>query len=471
MKPSVVSATVSGMIPRKSSFPWFFFWKVARLQVWVIAILFGLMCIWNYDVAINVLPFLFLGSILFLFSFIVISKPLRNILERVATIVHADLPYEQQLNLFYQRNEWAQIDAALRDAAKKQQEQLHTIQAENNKFTTLLASISNEILAIDKHSNVLFYNPRFSRNFLHGKEKLQEGGKLWSVLEISEANDLFLKVLKEAKPLKLKSFPVLSQGDQRFYNLTVSPLPDGEGNTNGAVGVFYDVTDSKKTEQMRVDFVANVSHEIRSPLTSIKGFTQMLKAGQARMPEDFHPFLDRILHNTERMIALFNDLLNLSVIESGDKIKREDIDLAQMLDHVEAAVKTLHLNKPLYVKRNIQHSSIYADSKLFEQVLINLVENACKYSQENPVVTITSNKRGNIIEIMISDNGPGIGKEHLGRIFERFYRVDSSRERGSGGTGLGLAIVKHIVVKHHGTIRAESDGINGTTFTIELPQS
>lgn len=470
MKPFVGSATVSRMIPRKSSFPWFFFWKVARLQIWVIGIIFGLMCIWNYEVAIAILPFLFLATAIFLICFIVISKPLRNILERVATIVHADLPYEQQLSLFYQRNEWAQIDAALGDAAKKQQDQLQTIQAENNKFTTLLASISNEILAIDKHSNVLFYNPRFARNFLFGKEKLQEGGKLWSVLEIPEVNELFATVLSEPKPQKLKGFPVFIQGIQRFYNLTVTPLPDGDGNINGAVGVFTDVTDSKKTEQMRVDFVANVSHEIRSPLTSIKGFTQMLKAGQARIPEDFHPFLERILHNTERMIALFNDLLNLSVIESGDKINREEIQLSQLLDHVEAAVKTLLHNKQLLVRRDLKHPSIFADSKLIEQVLINLVENAGKYTQTEPVVTIASQKIDNIVEIRITDNGPGIGKEHLERIFERFYRVDSSRERGSGGTGLGLAIVKHIVVRHHGTIRAESDGSHGTTFIIELPQ-
>lgn len=459
------------MTPSTSSFPWFFFWKIARLQAGVTAALFLGLAVWDFEIALSVLPFILVASLVFMACFGVLSRPLRTILERVAAIVHADLPYDQQLNLFYQRNEWAQIDAALNDAARKQLTQLQTIQAENRKFTTLLASISNEILAVDRHTNVLFYNPRFSRNFLSGKEKLQEGGKLWSVLEVPEAVALFENVLRDPQPQKLKGFPLSVQNEVRYYNLTVTPLPDANGTVNGAVGVFTDVTDAKKTEQMRVDFVANVSHEIRSPLTSIKGFTQILKAGQAQVPAELHPFLDKILHNTERMIALFNDLLNLSVIESRDRMSPEEVQLADILDQVEDTVATLFPGKSFELKRDLQRPTAFVDAKLFEHVLINLMENACKYAGENPVVTVGSRLLGQDLEITLSDNGPGIAKEHLGRIFERFYRVDSSRERGTGGTGLGLAIVKHIIVKHHGTIRAESDGQHGTTFIITLPQS
>ena len=469
MKPSEESATVSGMTPRTSSFPWFFFWKITRLQIGVTALLFTTLSLWNFETALQVLPFLIVASLVFLASFAWLSRPLRTILERVATIVHADLPYEQQLNLFYKRNEWAQIDAALSDAAHKQQIQLSTIQAENRKFTTLLASISNEILAIDSHTNVLFYNPRFQTHFLANREKLQEGGKLWSVLEIAEAKELFENVLKDPRPQKLKGFPVTIQNETRFYNLTVTPLPDANGQVNGAVGVFADVTDAKKTEQMRVDFVANVSHEIRSPLTSIKGFTQMLKAGQARIPEEMHPFLERILHNTERMIALFNDLLNLSVIESSDRIKVEATEVAEIIDQAQASVSALLPGKSFTLVRELTQATARVDVKLFERVMINLLENACKYSGESPRVLVRSEVSAGKFVLRLSDNGPGIGKEHLGRIFERFYRVDSSRERATGGTGLGLAIVKHIVVKHHGSIHAESDGQHGTTFVITLP--
>lgn len=470
MKPSVGSATVSGMTPRTSSFPWFFFWKITRLQIGITALSFVALAMWDFNVALQVLPFLIASGLVFITCFAWLSRPLRNVLERVATIVHADLPYEQQLDLFYQRNEWAQIDAALSDAAKKQAVHLHTIQAENRKFTTLLGSISNEILAIDQHKNVLFYNPRFARHFLAGKEKLQEGGKLWSILEIPEAVTLFETVLQDPRPQKLKGFPVSVQNEIRFYNLTVTPLPDASGNVSGAVGVFTDVSETKKTEQMRVDFVANVSHEIRSPLTSIKGFTQMLKAGQGKIPEEFHPFLEKILHNTERMIALFNDLLNLSVIESRDRIQLELTPLGDILDLAEAAVQSTDPLKQFKVHRDLRSSQILVDPKLFEHVLINLLENARKYSGGSVAeVTVSGQEVAGRFELRVSDKGPGIPKEHLGRIFERFYRVDTSRERGTGGTGLGLAIVKHIVGKHQGSIHAESDGQTGTTFVISLP--
>jgi signal transduction histidine kinase len=133
-------------------------------------------------------------------------------------------------------------------------------------------------------------------------------------------------------------------------------------------------------------------------------------------------------------------------------------------------VRTLHREKGFVLERDLEVDDIEADPKLFEQVLTNLVENACKYAGATPVVRVVSRYEGNRLLIKVTDNGPGISKEHLGRIFERFYRIDSSRERSTGGTGLGLAIAKHIVVKHQGSIRAESDGTNGTTFVMEFPR-
>lgn len=459
------------MTPSSSSFPWFFFWKVARLLAVILAGTLALMGFWDGDLAMRCLPF-FAGSYLtFMFAFGILSRPLRLVLERVARIIQADLPYGQQLSLFYQKNEWAQIDAALVDATKKQQGHLQTIREENSKFTSLLESISNEILAVDRQSNVLFYNPRFARTFLHGKEKLQQGGKLWSVLEHPEAVKAFEDALQGPRLLKLKGFPVMFGSEARFYNLSLSPLASVDEKGTGVVGVFTDVTDAKLAEQMRVDFVANVSHEIRTPLTSVKGFSQMLAKNQERLPEDLRGILDKILHNSERMIALFNDLLNLSAIEAKDRVQVTRVDVDELMDHVESTVASVHKDKALELTREFQEKEIEVDPKLFEQVLINLVENACKYGGAKPQVKVQVARAKHQVEVRVSDQGPGIPKEHLGRIFERFYRVDSSRERGTGGTGLGLAIVKHIVAKHQGTIRAESDGVRGTTFIIELPRA
>ncbi|MBY0516615.1 MAG: PAS domain S-box protein [Bacteriovoracaceae bacterium] len=469
MKPSAALAIDLKMEQPKARFPWYFFWQNIRLNFIVGGTVFASMWFYEPALALKSAPFMLVGFFVSTFIFYRNTKPLSRLLSRVARIVANDLPYRNRLELLYERNEWAQIEAALTDADQKLHSQLKTIQAENRKFTTLLASISNEILAIDKQQNVLFYNPRFERTFLYSKEKLQSGGKLWSVLDIIEARNVFNDVIIEKQTKKLKGFSLEIYGETRYFNLTVSPLPGDDSDIGGAVGVFSDVTDAKRTEQMRVDFVANVSHEIRTPLTSVKGFTQVLKANKAKLPEDLHGFIDRILHNTERMIALFNDLLQLSVIESRDKIRPEIVEIDELINHVEAGVKALHKEKDIKIEKKISVKEFNVDPKLFEQVLTNLIENACKYGGAHPQITIETYQSNKALCVQITDNGPGIGKEHLARIFERFYRVDHSRDRETGGTGLGLAIVKHIIMKHHGNIHAESDGLHGTKFIIELP--
>lgn len=452
----------------RTHFPWYFFWKINRLNVGV-----GLFVgagLWFIDagLALRAVPVLVAGQLLSAFFLYRATKPLGRVLDRVARIVAKDLEHKQKLELFYRRDEWSSIEAALAEADGRLDAQFRTIQAENRKFTTLLESINKEILAIDVHSNVLFYNARFERNFIQRRDKLQSGGKLWSVLDIKDARDVFTQALRDEKMQKLKGFAVTVAGQLRYYNLTVNPLPGESTSVGGVVGVFTDVTESRLAEQMRSDFIANVSHEIRTPLTSIKGFTQILSSKKAQLPEELHDFLDRIRHNTERMIALFNDLLQLSVIESKDRMQVEPSSLAEILAHVEATMRTLYHQKPLVLERSLAVDHVLVDPKMFEQVLTNLVDNACKYGGDAPRVTVTSEQVEDRIRIKVSDEGPGIAREHLPRLFERFYRVDSSRDRGTGGTGLGLAIVKHIVSKHKGTITADSDGAHGTCFTIEL---
>ncbi len=451
-----------------SSFPWYFYWRTVRLNA-AITLSLGL-GLWVIDgpLALKALPLLALSSLAAAYFSYRTTKPLERVLARVTKIISSDLSHGRRIELFYRKDEWAKIEAALVEADERLQAQLKTIQAENRKFTTLLNSISNEILAIDPQANVLFFNPRFARTFISGKEKLQSGGKLWSVLDVPEARAVFEEVLQTGQSKKLKGFKLAQGNELRFYNLTVSVLPGEAQASHGAVGVFTDVTEAKLTEQMRVDFVANVSHEIRTPLTSIKGFTQILKAHERHLPPELQGFMDKILHNTERMISLFNDLLQLSVIESRDRLRIEDTSLDRLLDHVEASVQAAHPDRPLRFAHDLGVNEVRADAKLFEQVLTNLIDNACKYGGD--AITVSSRKLDDMVEIRVSDNGPGIAREHLPRLFERFYRVDAARDRSSGGTGLGLAIVKHIVVKHQGEIWAESPGPGqGSSFVIRLP--
>jgi signal transduction histidine kinase len=175
------------MIPPNSSFPWFFFWKIARIQTVILVVLWFIIASFDRETASALVPFFSLALGIFLGIFAYITRPLRAVLKRVGAIVQSQLPHERQLDLFYQKDEWAKIAAALEDADQRQRSQLKTIEEENRKFTSLLASISNEILAVDPQANVLFHNPRFLKTFVGNREKLQAGGKLWSVLEYSEA--------------------------------------------------------------------------------------------------------------------------------------------------------------------------------------------------------------------------------------------------------------------------------------------
>lgn len=453
----------------RSHYPWYFFWRFTRLNLVLFLLIYTalILSVPGHTSAFSIL--IGAGFFFSCITFYLITRPIKRLLGRVESIIGHDLPFREQLKLFYVKDEWAHIEAALKDADTKLRMQLKTIQDENRKFTTLLGSISNEILAVDANQNVLFFNPRFESSFLADKEKLQTGGKLWSVLDVAEAREVFETVLNTKVPKKLRGFKVKTLNDIRYYSIAVSPIFGENSLIKGAVGVFSDITEAKLTEQMRADFVANVSHEIRTPLTSIKGFSQVLKSQQSKLPVELHDFIDRILHNTERMIALFNDLLNLSVIESKNQVEITDVDLLSTIEQIQASSRGIFPNKAVTLTCKLEIQKIRADEKLFYQLLNNLFENALKYGSDKIELTMTSQRVDKKILITFSDNGPGIPREHLSRIFERFYRVDHSRDRETGGTGLGLAIVKHIIMKHQGEIEAMSDGVKGTSFRITIP--
>ena len=416
---------------------------------------------------LRIVPFALLSYLVFIFLFYRSTKPLGVILSKVEKFKD-DLPFNKSLALLYERDEWGQIEEALNKADQKLQTRVQEVKTENEKSSAILEAINDDIIAIDKFETILFYNSKFQNNFMRKREGQEIHLKIWHIFS-DEVLAAFRSVLRTGTPFSIKrmNFP-MSHRPERFYDLTITPLRASNETITGALGVFYDVTEFKLTEQMRVDFVANVSHEIRTPLTSIKGFTQILQSQPEKIDSGLHPFLEKIIFNTERMISLFNDLLSLSVIESKNFLRIEEFSLSQVVDGVTGIVAN-YPDKKISIERDLQLDNIKGDPRLIEQVLLNLMDNACKYAQGEVKILITSFEEDHKSYILIKDNGPGIGKEHLPRIFERFYRVDFSRE-SSRGTGLGLSIVKNIITKHKGRIWAESDGPEtGTTFIIELP--
>ncbi len=447
----------------KSTYPWFFFFRIVQLSFLVFFPVLIAILIIDKLVFIRILPLAVIGQGLFVFFFYRSTRPLGTILSRVQKF-RGELPLDTNIKLLYEKDEWAKIETALNDADSKIKDQINQTRLENEKIGAILESIYDAILAIDPFESLLFSNSNFRKSFQNDKET----GiipKLWHVFKEQEVLTAYRNVIKDGSPQSFKTL----EHHARYYDLTVTPLRGVEGKVIGALGVFHDVTEFKLTEQMRVDFVANVSHEIRTPLTSIKGYSQVLHANKTKFPEEFEGFLVKILANTERMIALFNDLLNLSVIESKNQIGDEEVNLSQIVGGIIPNIKTNYPEKKIEFKKEFAVETIDGDARLIEMVLTNLIDNACKYSGNDITITIISSEAQGNNYLRVRDNGPGIGKEHLQRIFERFYRVDSSRE-ALRGTGLGLSIVKHIIMKHGGRIWAESEGAGkGTTFVMELP--
>jgi two-component system phosphate regulon sensor histidine kinase PhoR len=251
----------------------------------------------------------------------------------------------------------------------------------------------------------------------------------------------------------------------RSFDVTAAPLPGG-----GAVAVLRDLTETERVEKTRRDFIANVSHELRTPLTSIQGYTETLldstsENGHAR------EFLEIIRKSAARMSRLTEDLLTLARVESGET--RFDVHPTLPGDLLNDAVESFQdLARAQGIELAVEESSntlVNADREAIHQVFANLIENAMKYAGSGKRIVLGACEAGSLVQFYVRDFGPGIASEHLPRLFERFYRVDKARSRESGGTGLGLAIAKHIVLAHHGAIRAESELNHGSTFYFTLP--
>lgn len=264
--------------------------------------------------------------------------------------------------------------------------------------------------------------------------------------------------------------------DERSFDLSLAIIQnDGEPNAKRQLMVFfYELTSMLRSEQMRVDFVANASHELRTPLSSLIGSIETLQGPAADDPEAQIKFLSIMQRESERMIRLIDDLLSLSKIEmSRHKFPSDAVNINQAIYHSVNTAQVTASPRQITFKLDLDHSHeiVKADEDQITQVLLNLIVNAAKYADEETVVHISTRTdldKADLI-LTIRDEGPGISAEHLGRLTERFYRVDTARSRKMGGTGLGLAIVKHILLRHKSQLEIKSQLKQGTIFSFRLP--
>ncbi|MDW7979918.1 MAG: ATP-binding protein [Verrucomicrobiales bacterium] len=342
----------------------------------------------------------------------------------------------------------------------------------------LLNSVAAGLLVLDSAGRVQLVNRAFVDLF--GVKDDVRGKTILEAIRSHELVELFERVCSDARAADAHVAAQVGVLDtefhhagppERWFTVNAGAIIGPDGQVQGAVMVFHDVTRLRRLERAREEFVANVSHELRTPLSHIKGYVETLLAGAKDDPVHSVRFLDAIARNTTRLELLIQDLLAISELESGRvQLHLQPVPLQQFVEEVFSGFRERAAARGVTLLNAVPELVANADPERLQQVFGNLLDNAIKYGRENGTVTVRARLLASgEVEVAVQDDGPGIPAEALDRVFERFYRVDKARSRAHGGTGLGLAIVKHIVQAHGGKVWAESELGKGATFYFTLP--
>jgi len=396
------------------------------------------------------------------------SRPLRNMAASAALIGKGD--FSSRIHVA-SRDEIGELATVMNEMAEKIEDQLERISAERNRLDTILRGMGEGVIVTDHSGVVTLANPAF-RTLFSPAEDIE--GK--SLIEITRQPSMVnaLKKVLDTRDEMLEEMEIQLPEEKHLLTHWV-PLVEDQ-TLVGAVAVFHDITDLKTLEKIRKDFVANVSHELRTPVSVIKGYAETLLSEGKTLPlEKSASFIEIIHSHAERLANLISDLLTLSRMESGAMSLEPvptnldpSITRAVRLLEQKGRTKGITVTVSDTVKDMPQ---VIADLGKLEQVLINLLDNAIKFTPEGGTITVTAVDLGSQVRIEVLDTGIGIAPYAIPRIFERFYRVDSARSRDMGGTGLGLSIVKHIVQAHGGTVSVESVPGKGSTFSFTLKKA
>ncbi|NMB11926.1 MAG: phosphate regulon sensor histidine kinase PhoR [Firmicutes bacterium] len=338
-----------------------------------------------------------------------------------------------------------------------------------NHLNAILSSLVDALVVVDRDLKITMVNPAACN--LLGITPDSRGRYLLESIRNYDLIQLFQRVLLEETTAQ-QEIQVFSP-QHYIFRAIVSPIRSQRtGKIIGVVAILHDITEIRHLEKVRTDFVANVSHELRTPLTSIKGFVETLLDGALEDTESARRFLTIVAAETDRMVNLVKDLLELSRLEGTDRAwNLLPLDLVDLVEEISDSYLELAQEAGLHLHVEIadQLPPVLGDSTLLRQVVTNLLDNAVKYTEPDGHIWLTVYSEDETVRMSVRDTGVGIPAKHLDRIFERFYRVDKGRCRKMGGTGLGLAIVKHIVEKHQGKIEVQSEYGEGTVFTVTLP--
>jgi two-component system phosphate regulon sensor histidine kinase PhoR len=361
----------------------------------------------------------------------------------------------------------------LNQMAQQLGERIRMTTEQRNELETILSAMREGVLAVDSEERILTFN-QAAGSFLGIDLSSAKGHAIQEVIRNADIQRFLGGVLTGEGPAE-GEIVLHGKANNKFRQLSGTLLHDINVKKIGALVVLNDITRMRQLENMRREFVANVSHELKTPITSIKGYVETLKEGALDDKDNVQKFLEIVLKQSDLLNAIVDDLLSLSRIEQDaerGEIQLTEENLRHIIDAttVDYELKARERNIKVIVSCS-EEIIVKANSRLLEQAIGNLLDNAIKYSEPRKAVEIEATKNLDEIIIRVSDHGSGIAPEHLPRLFERFYRVDKGRSRELGGTGLGLAIVKHIVQAHGGSVRVESTLGKGSIFTLHLPKT
>ncbi|MBY0595970.1 cell wall metabolism sensor histidine kinase WalK [Bacillus bingmayongensis] len=394
-----------------------------------------------------------------------ITRPISDM--RRQAIEMAKGNYSRKVKV-HSHDEIGQLALSFNNLSKKLQQARSSTESERRKLSSVLSHMTDGVIATDRKGDIILLNDPAEKMLNVSRETALDQ----SVLEVLGIQEEFtLDHLYEEPDSVLLDFS--TRNEPYILRASFSVIQKETGKTNGLIAVLYDVTEQERIDRERREFVANVSHELRTPLTTMRSYLEALSDGAWQDPNIAPQFLTVTQEETERMIRLVNALLQLSKLDSTEhRLMKEWVDFTDFFNNV---IDRFEMSKEQNVifKRSFSKKSrfIDMDADKITQVLYNIISNALKYSPEGGTVTYRLRDREDMLEISVSDQGMGIPKENVEKIFERFYRVDKARSRQMGGTGLGLAIAKEMIGAHGGSIWAKSEEGKGTTIYFTLPMA
>ncbi|WLR50185.1 ATP-binding protein [Bacillus tianshenii] len=363
--------------------------------------------------------------------------------------------------------ETGMLSQSINILARNLQQMTAAQEMQNDRLRTLIENMGSGLILIDSKGYIILVN-KFIKRFFHINPK----DLLYKLYHEALPHQEVIRVVEEVFMTERqvrKQLHLAIKIERRHFEVYGAPIIGENEEWKGIVLVFHDITELKRLEQMRKDFVANVSHELKTPMTSIRGFSETLLDGAMEDPELREYFINIILKESGRLQNIIKDLLDLSKVEQeGFQLNLQQVDLQSVVEDIELILRHKAEEKEIDLQLDLPEEPclVEGDAHRIKQIFINLINNALSYTHAGGSVTVSVGKRGKYCSVSVADTGIGMKEEQIPRIFERFYRVDKDRSRNSGGTGLGLAIVKHLVEAHKGKIEVQSELGKGTVFTV-----